>query len=51
MEPLRISVKQLFLNSEFNRGEIQWDQDMDLSDESAQLFVLEATPETPSYDS
>ena len=36
---------------EFNRGENVWDQDLDLSDENAQQFVLEATPETPAYDS
>ena len=36
---------------DFNRGEIEWDQDFDLSDETAQQFVVEANPETPAYDS
>ena len=32
---------------EFNRGEIERDQALDLSDENAQQFILEANP----YDS
>jgi len=34
---------------DFNRGEIEWDRDLDLSDEKTQLFVLEARPETSFF--